>query len=265
MVADYRLKEKGLGPVVPGAVQRLCTGYMKRKVQERFRRSKCAGDVNTNYIGLRVDEPNRVHRLSAINSSLATYEAPLYSAQIDKQMVLSFWAEQSFDLEIAEHLGNCNKCYLKSEAKLATSMYDEPWDVQWWLDLQDRFGDFRVKKVGPTKSTSSGDDEADDSPQLNLFGSLPTPVVTETHLPQWRGTSMRQIWAEAPTRIEVIRPALRCGREPVKPDGFDPRRWKLLVAQERRYIAGIDDSLPCNCERSLKASQEDDQSLLFEV
>lgn len=93
-------------------------------------------------------------------------------------------------------------------------MYEEPEDVQWWLDLQLRYGDFRRG-----------------------------------------GTSMRTIWGEAATRMQIIRPAVVAGREPELPEGFDPRRWKLLVRQEKRRLVDGPSSFSCACE----AAQLDDE------
>jgi hypothetical protein len=58
-------------------------------------------------------------------------------------MVKQFWDEQPFKLEIPDISGNCTKCFLKDEGDLAQLMLEQPEDNQWWLDLQDKYGDFR--------------------------------------------------------------------------------------------------------------------------
>ena len=74
-------------------------------------------------IGVRADEPKRVHR----NITIQNKCYPLVDMfPTDKIDVLNFWEDQEFDLELPEHLGNCVGCFKKSERKLMMVMRDEP-------------------------------------------------------------------------------------------------------------------------------------------
>ena len=55
----------------------------------------------------------------------------------DKVDVLDFWTAMPFDLEIAEHLGNCVFCVKKSAAKLALAARDEPAMAAEWEAMID--------------------------------------------------------------------------------------------------------------------------------
>lgn len=55
--------------------------------------------------------------------------------EVEKQDVLDFWSDQSFDLEIPEWLGNCVFCPKKSDLKLAAAQRDEPEIYSEWLSM----------------------------------------------------------------------------------------------------------------------------------
>lgn len=114
-------------PVAPWSRSRVCTAYLKIRTQRKWCASLGWGTQKeyVEYVGLRVDEPRRVARMRERNDRLHTYEAaPLFDAGITKEDVLRFWAGKPFDLGIPEHLGNCEDCFLKDEADLATAMVD---------------------------------------------------------------------------------------------------------------------------------------------
>ena len=73
----------------------------------------------TTWLGIRADEPKR----------LAPKKGIRYLAEIDdaeKEDILSFWDDQSFNLELDEHLGNCVFCIKKGINKVALAAKDEP-------------------------------------------------------------------------------------------------------------------------------------------
>ena len=62
-------------------------------------------------IGIRADETRRVRK----DATEADICYPLIDmVRVDKQDVLDWWEEQSFDLELEEHQGNCTWCWKKS-------------------------------------------------------------------------------------------------------------------------------------------------------
>jgi len=170
----YRAKVKGLGPVAPWARSRICTAYLKIRTQRKWCASMGWGHQRDyiEYVGLRADEPHRVARMRERNDRLNTDErAPLADIGVTKADVMAFWSGMPFDLGIPEHLGNCEFCFLKDEADLATAMLD------------------------PGRSTNPADFIA----------------IERDYAPMRRGRpSYAQIAAEAPARM-VIRNAIASG------------------------------------------------------
>lgn len=90
-----------------------------------------------NAVGIRYDEPDRYRRLPN-GCQKEPYEsiAPLYDMRITKPDVMRFWSQQSFDLDIPEHLGNCDMCFLKSRKKLRRIILEEPERADWWIEQE---------------------------------------------------------------------------------------------------------------------------------
>ena len=138
-LAEFR-ETKGLPPVAPWARGRLCTAQMKHKTGERYIKS-LGIDVFTMFVGLRADEPTRVHDLKKEESQRVDFRCPLFDVGIKKQDVLDFWSRQSFDLEIQEYQGNCDGCFLKDQSDLSRSL-GEMDDPEFWFAMEEypRFG-----------------------------------------------------------------------------------------------------------------------------
>jgi len=196
----YRAKHKGKGPVAPYANMRLCTAYLKVRTQRSYCEALGWGGPTeyTEYVGLRADEPGRVAKMKQRNQDRDTDEcAPLFDAGIAKDDVLSFWRSKSFDLEIGEHLGNCNCCFLKDERDLATALIDPTVDANFWIDIENDFGPMRR-------------------------GGRP---------------SYRQVYEEAPMRMvmrdAILSDRIDDARELGAQLGLTPKRVKLIIAQEK--------------------------------
>lgn len=97
-----------------------CTDKMKTRVADKFKKQMFGNnqDVYT-WLGIRVDEPKRLKPKPNIK-----YLADI--SDFEKQDIINWWAQQSFDLEIPEHLGNCVFCVKKNIKKLALVERDEP-------------------------------------------------------------------------------------------------------------------------------------------
>ena len=94
-----------------------CTDRMKlvpftKYCQERF------GEWDT-WLGIRADEPRRLKPKKGIR-----YLAEI--SDFEKQDVVSWWGEQSFDLDLDEWSGNCVFCFKKSDLKIAAAQRDNP-------------------------------------------------------------------------------------------------------------------------------------------
>ena len=144
-LAAFRAKAKGKGPIAPWPRQRLCTAYLKIKTQRAYMRSLGFAEW-TAYVGLRADEPQRVHDLLRRNEREISHEVPLYEQNITKADVMRFWSQKPYDLDLPEHLGNCKACFMKDERDLATALLDPATDPSFYLGIERDFGPMRRKR-----------------------------------------------------------------------------------------------------------------------
>jgi hypothetical protein len=91
----------------------------------------------TNTIGIRADE---ARRLAPSPDKRVTRWFPLADAGVTKHDVLCFWVKQPFDLTVPHGLGNCDGCFLKSEATLAALARDYPDRSAWWEAQEEKVG-----------------------------------------------------------------------------------------------------------------------------
>ena len=141
-----------------------------------------SGDDATEYvslIGLRADEPRRVarvigrNRLGTGDPERAKREmtdgeivcTPLADAGVMNQDVLAFWAEREWQLELPSeaNLSNCVYCFMKGTNAIPNVRRDvmsadavlpvelrsvpgTPSDMQWWVDLEERYERRPVKR-----------------------------------------------------------------------------------------------------------------------
>lgn len=96
-----------------------CTDRMKLGPFKKYCDEHIGGKAYHTWIGIRADEPKRL-----IQKPRTSYLADIDG--IDKQGVIDWWANQPFDLQIPEHLGNCVFCIKKSIQKIALAVKDEP-------------------------------------------------------------------------------------------------------------------------------------------
>lgn len=122
---------------LPNQQARFCTTELKISTAKRYLRSL---DWNywTNCVGIRADE---AHRSTNPPKDRWTVWRPLVTAGVSKHDVALFWRRQSFDLRLPNvrgncWLGNCDGCFLKSEAHVAALARDFPDRHQWWEDME---------------------------------------------------------------------------------------------------------------------------------
>lgn len=126
---------------LPNPVSRFCTTELKVRPAKRYLRS-LGWDYWTNCIGLRADEPRRLKEEGVRHGDRWMTWQPLAHAGVTKRDVAKFWEAQLFDLRLSNvkgncPLGNCDGCFLKSEANLAALARDYPDRHQWWQDMED--------------------------------------------------------------------------------------------------------------------------------
>ncbi|NBT52748.1 MAG: hypothetical protein EBT12_14575 [Marivivens sp.] len=121
---------------LPNVAWRYCTIDLKVNTIKRYLvQSGWKTWVNT--VGIRADEK---HRVKPSQDRRWTNWFPLSAANIAKSDVHDFWYNQPFDLRVVKGGGNCDGCFLKSEATLASMWRNYPKRMQWWADAEAKIG-----------------------------------------------------------------------------------------------------------------------------
>lgn len=153
--------------LLPNATQRICTLELKVKVADWYSRRVLGWPKKKvrNLVGIRYDEPRRI-RTALFGHCDTLY--PLFDARVTKQVVNDWWARRNFQLELPEHKGNCDLCFLKARGKLLRILKEEPGRADWWIE-QERFreenadgtlGDPRTGNFSKRRSYSELKEEA---------------------------------------------------------------------------------------------------------
>lgn len=111
---------------IPNVATPKCTSRLKVDPIRSFIRD-VLGHKKRDYqqcIGIRVDEIDRMQDPDTVAGKGLIY--PLVRWGITKEMVLQWWANQDFDLDLPEHMGNCVTCFKKSDRKLLTIAKHNP-------------------------------------------------------------------------------------------------------------------------------------------
>lgn len=136
----YRLgRETGGNAILPNPVQRFCTATAKLRPMKRYTREKLGWENWSDAVGLRADEPRRVSKLKGDRSYIELI-APLAAAGVTEEAVMRFWAAQPFDLQLQQHEGNCDLCFLKSAPKILRIMRSRPDLAAWWIEQEKATG-----------------------------------------------------------------------------------------------------------------------------
>ncbi|MCA1298023.1 phosphoadenosine phosphosulfate reductase domain-containing protein [Stappia indica] len=123
---------------LPNQQTRFCTIELKIRTAKRFLMS-LGWKHWTNCVGIRADEPHRLNKPKP--RERWTVWTPLADADVGKQDVAAFWKRQPFDLQLPNvrgncWLGNCDGCFLKSEANVAAFTRDYPERAEWWERME---------------------------------------------------------------------------------------------------------------------------------
>lgn len=137
---------------LPNQASRFCTIELKIRTAKRYLVSQGWKEW-TNCIGIRRDEPKRFRdENDKAKDRWYTYQ-PLYHAGVTNRDVAQFWRDQDFDLQLENingktPLGNCDGCFLKSEANLASLARDYPERHQWWEDMEGLASNLTASPMG---------------------------------------------------------------------------------------------------------------------
>lgn len=131
---------------------RFCTAELKTRTAKRYLMSIGWTGWKT-ATGIRADEK---HRLDKPTRERSTPWYPLAKAGIGRMDIAAFWKMQPFDLRLPNvkgncWLGNCDGCFLKSEASIAAFTRDYPDDAYWWEGWEE-LGSWMTTSRGATWS-----------------------------------------------------------------------------------------------------------------
>lgn len=123
---------------LPNQQTRFCTIELKIRTAKRYLMT-LGWKHWTNCVGIRADEPHRLNKPPP--KDRWTVWAPLAAADIGSHHVADFWAKQPFDLRLPNvkgncWLGNCDGCFLKSEANIAAFTREFPERAAWWEKIE---------------------------------------------------------------------------------------------------------------------------------
>jgi 3'-phosphoadenosine 5'-phosphosulfate sulfotransferase (PAPS reductase)/FAD synthetase len=128
---------------LPNSTNRFCTFLLKQRAVIWFERQLGLQDMDQ-VIGLRADEPRRVHRIKERNGK-AEYFTPLHDAKIIQKDIQEFWRKNNFDLNLLatdKHtlFGNCDMCFLKGKSQLLEMMKHREDLANWWIEKEKQTG-----------------------------------------------------------------------------------------------------------------------------
>jgi 3'-phosphoadenosine 5'-phosphosulfate sulfotransferase (PAPS reductase)/FAD synthetase len=123
---------------LPNQRAKYCTAELKIRPAIKYLTQGLGWNRWHSAIGIRADE---AHRAKPSSEARTTAWFPLCKDGITKTDVARFWARQPFDLRLANiqgrtPLGNCDGCFLKSEANLAMLARDHPERHDWWVKME---------------------------------------------------------------------------------------------------------------------------------
>ena len=136
---------------LPNQQTRFCTIELKIRTAKRYLMSQ-GWKHWINCVGIRADEPHRLNKPAP--KDRWTVWTPLAVAGVGRHHVSDFWASQPFDLQLPNikgncWLGNCDGCFLKSEAHVASFAREFPERAAWWEAAEIRVGALEGSKGRP--------------------------------------------------------------------------------------------------------------------
>jgi hypothetical protein len=131
---------------IPNAALPQCSARLKVEVMESHKRSLGFKTHHATALGIRSDEIDRMN-IKALKAGSIIY--PLIKWRpITKSEIRYWWAEQEFDLEVPEHLGNCVTCWKKSFRKLMTIAKNEPERFDFFRRMENEFKAVKAGEQG---------------------------------------------------------------------------------------------------------------------
>lgn len=127
---------------LPNATNRFCTYLLKQRAITWFERINGLKHPDQ-VLGLRYDEPRRVHNIINKDNKYQDKLCPLYTEKVTQETIKKFWDSSNFDLKLVARnghtiLGNCDMCFLKGKKQTMDIMRSRPELSDWWIEQEKR-------------------------------------------------------------------------------------------------------------------------------
>lgn len=127
--------------ILPNPTMRFCTVELKINTSKRYLKD-LGWKEWINAVGIRADEPHRFSK-DAVKDCWTPWR-PMVEANHSLQDVNTFWSKQDFNLNLPKLkntslYGNCDGCFLKSEAQIATLKREYPDRFNWWRNYEEKY------------------------------------------------------------------------------------------------------------------------------
>ena len=121
---------------IPNMMKRSCTIELKIKIARRWCR-KNIGMTYVNMLGFRADEKKRVIK-NKKRWKKVTQSFPLYDKGYNKNMIIEYWKNKPYTLEIPNILGNCTLCFMKGKNAIINILRHDPSLAAPWIEDERR-------------------------------------------------------------------------------------------------------------------------------
>jgi hypothetical protein len=154
-IVDYKSACRNLQPnspfdkliqwssVLPNVRARICSVQLKTRTMLRYVYSISVFNM-ASYIGFRYDEKIRSIELLASCGKRERPQFPLIDLIVTKRIVNEFWKKQPFDLQLKDHEGNCDLCFLKAKWKRLSIARSHPEYIDWWEQKEKEKGNMNT-------------------------------------------------------------------------------------------------------------------------
>ena len=157
-IVDFKTASRGGEPFeklikkygLPSKYFRHCTRDLKEIPIHKFAKSIFTNNEYLTALGIRADEK---HRIGSDPKKIY----PLLNLGIDEKIVRDFWDRQKFDLNLKDYEGNCDFCFLKSNRKKLTLIVENPKILNWWNEMEIRYGNEKQSKFSADRNLTIKD------------------------------------------------------------------------------------------------------------